>query len=201
MHLAARSLHPTVPLHCVLLQAVRSFEQLWKKGKSKDMAFFPRVRTPCGHGAQVIVEGREIQSDGGEKDKENPTTKQPPTTAHRPSLHHPVVFPLCKVKQVKRKLLTIDGPEFSNEEHGSAGLCSGKVSSLSSNGLHISIAGDQRPRCGKNMVSMQVRSVDLLQRRLYPYHGSGVAVHHAVEKTILVAQPIQLVALTSTEAQ
>ena len=58
------------------------------------LVFFPRVRTPCGHGAQVIVEGREIQSDGGEKDKENPTTKQPPTTAHRPSLHHPVVFPL-----------------------------------------------------------------------------------------------------------
>ena len=27
--------------------------------------FFPRVRTPCGHGAQVIVEGREEQSDGG----------------------------------------------------------------------------------------------------------------------------------------
>ena len=25
--------------------------------------FFPRVRTPCGHGAQVIIEGREIQSD------------------------------------------------------------------------------------------------------------------------------------------
>ena len=33
--------------------------------------FFPRVRTPCGHGAQVIVEGREEQSDGGEKNKDN----------------------------------------------------------------------------------------------------------------------------------
>ena len=39
--------------------------------------FFPRVRTPCGHGAQVIVEGREILSDGGEKNKDNPTTKHP----------------------------------------------------------------------------------------------------------------------------
>ena len=57
--------------------------------------FFPRVRTPCGHGAQVIIEGREIQSDGGEKDKDNPTTNQTkPTTAHRPRLHHQVVFPL-----------------------------------------------------------------------------------------------------------
>ena len=56
---------------------------------------FPRVRTPCGHGAQVIIEGREIQSDGGEKDKDNPTTNQTkPTTAHRPRLHHQVVFPL-----------------------------------------------------------------------------------------------------------
>ena len=60
------------------------------------LSFFPRVRTPGGHGAQVIIEGREIQSDGGEKDKDNPTNKkQQPTTAQRPSLHHPVVFPLC----------------------------------------------------------------------------------------------------------
>ena len=57
--------------------------------------FFPRVRTPCGHGAQVIIEGKEIQSDGGEKDKDNPTTnKTKPTTAHRPRLNHQVVFPL-----------------------------------------------------------------------------------------------------------
>ena len=33
--------------------------------------FFPRVRRPCGHGAQVIVEGREEQSDGGEKNKDH----------------------------------------------------------------------------------------------------------------------------------
>ena len=47
------------------------------------------------HGAQVIVEGREEQSDGGEKNKDNqhnPKAKQ--TTAHRPSLHHHVVFSL-----------------------------------------------------------------------------------------------------------
>ena len=61
----------------------------------KSIIFFPRVRTPCGHDAQVIIEGREIQSDGGEKDKDNPTTNQTkPTTAHRPRLHHQVVFPL-----------------------------------------------------------------------------------------------------------
>ena len=62
-----------------------------------DLFFFPRVRTPCGHGAQVIIEGREIQSDGGEEDKDNnPTDNKKPkqTTAQRPSLHHPVVFPL-----------------------------------------------------------------------------------------------------------
>ena len=61
-----------------------------------DDFFFARVRTPCGHDAQVIIEGREIQSDGGEEDKDNPTkAKKPkPTTAQRPSLHHPVVFPL-----------------------------------------------------------------------------------------------------------
>ena len=43
------------------------------------ICFFPRVRTPCGHGAQVIVEGREKQPDGGENNKNhkhNPKTKQ-----------------------------------------------------------------------------------------------------------------------------
>ena len=57
--------------------------------------FFPRVRTPCGHGAQVIVEGREEQSDGGEKNKDTQTNQNKQTTARRPSLHHLVVFPLC----------------------------------------------------------------------------------------------------------
>ena len=33
-------------LHHLLLPACR-------------LVFFPRVRTPCGHGAQVIIEGRE----------------------------------------------------------------------------------------------------------------------------------------------
>ena len=57
--------------------------------------FFPRVRTPCGHGAQVIVEGREEQTDGGERN-EDPKTNQPKpnTQARRPKLHHLVVFPL-----------------------------------------------------------------------------------------------------------
>ena len=51
------------------------------------------------------------------------------------------------------------------------------------------------------MVTMQVRSIAILQRRLHPYqNGVAVAMLHAVEKTFLVAQPVQLVALTSPEA-
>ena len=48
--------------------------------------FFPRVRTPCGHGAQVIVEGREEQTDGGERNKDpKPTqTKHPSPQAETP---------------------------------------------------------------------------------------------------------------------
>ena len=49
---------------------------------------FPRVRTPCGHGAQVIIEGREIQSDGEEKDKDNPTTNKNKTN-HSPQAETP----------------------------------------------------------------------------------------------------------------
>ena len=45
--------------------------------------FFPRVRTPCGHGAQVIVEGREEQTDGGERN-EGPKTKHPSPQAETP---------------------------------------------------------------------------------------------------------------------
>ena len=90
--------------------------------------FFPRVRTPCGHGVQVIVEGREEQSDGGEKNKDPKTNPKPNTPSPRPKLHHLVVFPLHWVKHVKRKLMAINGPEFSKEKDGSAGLWSGKVS-------------------------------------------------------------------------
>ena len=43
---------------------------------------------PCGHGAQVIIEGKEIQSDGGEKDKDNPTTNQTQTN-HSPQAETP----------------------------------------------------------------------------------------------------------------
>ena len=74
------------------------------------------------------------------------TTQTKQTAAHRPSLHHLVVFPLCWVKQVKRKLMTVvNGPEFSNEKHGSAGLCSSKVSRKGSNGLYFMKTSDQRP--------------------------------------------------------
>ena len=66
------------------------------------------------------------------------------------------------MKQVKRKLLTIDGPEFSNEEHGSEGLCSSKVSKKSSNGLHISITSDQRPLHGVAKTWSRCRSRALI---------------------------------------
>ena len=46
---------------------------------------------------------------------------------------------------------------------------------------------------------MQVRSIAMLLRWLYPcQNGLVVAVFHAVEKTFLVAQPIQLIALTTS---
>ena len=57
-------------------------------------------------------------------------TKQP--KAHRQSLHHHVVFPLCWVKGVKRKRVTRNGPEFTNEKHIGAGLCSSKVTKKAS---------------------------------------------------------------------
>ena len=55
------------------------------------------------------------------------------------------------------------------------------------------------------MVTMQVntpiRSIAMLQRRLHPWQvGWRSYAQHAVEKTFLVAQPVQPVALTSQVA-
>ena len=48
---------------------------------------------------------------------------------------------------------------------------------------------------------MQVRSIAMLQRRLHSCQTRvAIAMLHAKEKTFLVAQPMQLVALTSPEA-
>ena len=59
------------------------------------VVFFPRVRTPCGHGAQVIVEGREEQSDGGEKNKD--TQHNPNQTTQSPQAESP---PSCSLSSV-----------------------------------------------------------------------------------------------------
>ena len=72
-----------------LLSAVRQ-----SAGNIVDV-FFPRVRTPCGHGAQVIVEGREEQSDGGENNKE--TQHNPNQTTHGPQAKSP---PSCSLSSV-----------------------------------------------------------------------------------------------------
>ena len=61
-------------------------------------SFFPRVRTLCGHGVQVIIEGREIQSDGGEEDKDNPTKNKKTKTNHNPKAESP---PSCRVSSVQ----------------------------------------------------------------------------------------------------
>ena len=61
--------------------------------------FFPRVRTPCGHGAQVIIEGREKPSDGGEKGQRQPN-KQKATANHSPQAESP---PSCSLSSVLGK--------------------------------------------------------------------------------------------------
>ena len=56
------------------------------------------------------------------------------------------------------------------------------------------------------MVTMQVntpiRNIAMLQRRLHPWQVEwrSYCMRHAVEKTFLVAQPVQPVALTSQVA-
>ena len=77
------------------------------------LLFFPRVRTPCGRRAQVIVEGKEtLHIDGGSKPKPpTPKTKQKPKTNPKtnPKNHHSgpptnvsSVSSVLKVKQVRK---------------------------------------------------------------------------------------------------
>ena len=61
----------------------------------KKWFFFPRVRTPCGHGAQVIIEGREEQSDGGEWNKDR--EQKPKTTTKGPQAESPPSWSLSSV--------------------------------------------------------------------------------------------------------
>ena len=172
----------------------------------QQLFFFPRVRTPCGHGAQVIVEGREKQSDGGENNKDH--NHNPKTTTKGPQAESP---PSCSLSSVlgetgETKRVSRRGPELTNEKHIGAGLCSSKVAKRLQKGPHFTNMSDQRPhpsaakswsRCRSTLqygVS-QCFNVDFI-----PSKWGGVAMQHAVEKTFLVAQPVQPVALTSQVA-
>ena len=129
--------------------------------------FFPRVRTPCGHGAQVIVEGREEQTDGGERNKDPKTNPKPNTQARRPKLHHLVVFPLHWVKHVKQKLVAINGPEFSKEKDGSASCVHGKPPRrLQTDFPSRILVTSGHTTVWQNKVTLQVRCLAMLQRWL-----------------------------------
>ena len=88
-------LHDNNEVDKIWVQFEKDAGSKWQQANqsASGVVFFPRVRTPCGHGAQVIVEGRESQSDGGENNKDHNNNPKPQTKAHRPSLHHHVVFP------------------------------------------------------------------------------------------------------------
>ena len=111
----------------ISVQRSRFIGVVHDKGDGCNKFFFPRVRTPCGHGAQVIVEGSE---DSQMVEKRTRTPNQPKQTNHRPQAESP---PSCSLSSVlgetgETKLVTINGPEFSNEKHGSVGRCSRKIS-------------------------------------------------------------------------
>ena len=110
--------------------------------------FPPQVRTPCGHGAQSSLKGGKNSLMVEKRTRKPNTTQNKQPKAHRPGLLHHAVFPLCQVKRVKRKRVSRNGPEFTNEKHIGAGLCSSKVTKKASKGLYFTIASDQRPHHG-----------------------------------------------------
>ena len=108
-------------------KAVASFPspaRLKKPNKSKANFFFPRVRTPCGRCAQVIIERKGNTTDDGEKNTRKPpksTQPEPQTTnkQKRPEAVSPSskqCFLCTEVRQVKKDWLrTIYGPEFTTK--------------------------------------------------------------------------------------
>ena len=71
------------------------------------------------------------------KEQGHPT--QPNQTTQSPQAESSIVFPLYWVKR-KRKRVTRNGPDFTNEKHIGAGLCSSKVTKKASKGLYFMLA-------------------------------------------------------------
>ena len=83
--------------HASVESGIRSIEaEAWQNCRQLRVVKLPAtVRTPCGHGAQVIVEGREKQSDGGEKNKDH--KYNPKTTTEGAQAKSP---PSCSLSSV-----------------------------------------------------------------------------------------------------
>ena len=160
--------------------------------------FFPRVRTPCGHGAQVIVEGREEKTDGGER-TEDPK-KQPKNQTPKPAgrLHHLVVFPIHSVKRVKLSLVTTSGPEFAKEVDCSASCVLGKPPRrLQTDFPYQVLVTSGHTTVWQNKVTLQVRCLAMLQQWLQSGQPKvRRSKQQSMEKTILAAQPVQPMAHT-----
>ena len=129
--------------------------------------FFPRVRTPCGHGAQVIIEGREERQmvEKGTKTPKNQPKNQPPKPAGR--LHYLEVFPIHKVKRVKLRLATTSGPEFAKEEDCSANCVHGKPPRrLQTDFPYQVMVTSGHTTVWQNKATLQVRCLAMLQQCL-----------------------------------
>ena len=107
---------------------------------------------------------RQMVEKGTETPKNNP---KPNTQARRQKLHHLVVFPLHWVKHVKRKLVAINGPEFSKEKDGSASCVHGKPPGrLQTNFPSRILVTSGHITVWQNKVTLQVRCLAMLQRWL-----------------------------------
>ena len=160
--------------------------------------FFPRVRTPCGHGAQVIVEGREEKTDGGERNED--PKKQPKNQTPKPAgrLHHLVVFPIHLVKRVRLRLVTTSGPEFAKEVDCSASCVLGKPPRrLQTDFPYQVLVTSGHTTVWQNKVTLQVRCLAMLQQWLQSGQPKvRRSKQQSMGKTILAAQPVQPMAHT-----
>ena len=179
------------------------------------MAFFPRVRTPCGRSAQVIIEGKgNTKWWWGKEHKQTPNqTKNQPkhpnrtTQNRRPEAESPLSRSVSSVRRWDRweKI--------------------GYVLSMGLNSQRKSVRRGQRPSGVQRSQSKGLRSTlktatkqplhrvanrgnwvlcrscsDCQQVWFLPKEISCCNAKHAEEKSLLVAQPFQLIARTKREA-
>ena len=152
------------------------------------MGMVPRSSLKEGKNRQMVEKGTKAP-------KTNPNQTPKPAGRNSTIL---VVFPLHWVKRVKLRLVAINGPEFAKGKDCSASCVHGKPPRrLQTDFPYQVLVTSGHTTVWQNKVTLQVRCLAMFQQWLFSGQPNVQrSKQQSVEKTILVAQPVQPVAHT-----